>query len=174
MPRSANYKADLLDDLRNDLDFAAQYLSAARADSKEAFLVALRDVAEALMGMKKVAQEAQVNRENLYRALSKEGNPRIDTIDSVLSVLGMEYTFVPKRSAAAAAPAAAAVITEEFTSASTNSATIVITSPYSPNVAAVTVMGSAYTPQGAALQYSRVPWELLLGAQSTQQLRLEE
>ena len=48
MPRGLNYKADLLDDLRNSPIFAAEYLSAAYADSREAFLVALRDTESAL------------------------------------------------------------------------------------------------------------------------------
>jgi probable addiction module antidote protein len=98
MKRNENFKADLLDELRSDPDYAADYLSAAKADSNEAFLVALRDVAEAQKGMKKVAKEAGVNRENLYRALSKKGNPRIDTLDSVLDVLGIQVKFVAKRS----------------------------------------------------------------------------
>ena len=100
MKRNEDYKADLLEELRSDPDYAAEYLSAAKADSNEAFLVALRDVAEARMGMKKVAKAAEVNRENLYRALSRDGNPRIGTIDAVLDVLGIENKFVPKRVAA--------------------------------------------------------------------------
>jgi probable addiction module antidote protein len=96
MTRGESYRADLLSDLRDDPEYAAEYLTAARADSKEAFLVALRDVAEARKGMKKVATEAKLNRENLYRALSREGNPRIETVVSVLDVLGIEEVFRPK------------------------------------------------------------------------------
>lgn len=107
MSRGKNYKDDLLSDLRNDPDYADKYLTAARADSREAFLVALRDVAEARKGMMKVAKEAHLNRENLYRALSRDGNPRIDTVDSVLEVLGMEAVFHTKRLAVAVAPSIA-------------------------------------------------------------------
>jgi hypothetical protein len=39
----SDYKDDLLEDLRQP-SYASQYLSAAYADSPEAFLVALRDV----------------------------------------------------------------------------------------------------------------------------------
>jgi probable addiction module antidote protein len=70
------------------MGYAAKYLSAAIADSQEAFLVALRDVADAKK-MARVAEEANVSRESLYRTLSKEGNPRFSTLDSVLSALGM-------------------------------------------------------------------------------------
>ena len=53
MKRGEDYKSDLLADLRNDPDYAAQYLAAAKADSKEAFLIALRNVAAARKGTRK-------------------------------------------------------------------------------------------------------------------------
>jgi probable addiction module antidote protein len=101
MNRNEDYKADLLAELRSDPQYAAEYLTAARADSNEAFLVALRDVAEAHKGMKRVAKEAKVNRENLYRALSKKGNPSSATLEAVLDVLGIGVKFFPKASATA-------------------------------------------------------------------------
>jgi DNA-binding phage protein len=75
MRRNLDYKADLLADLRDNPRFAADYLSAAYVDSREAFLVALRDVAEAQKGITKVAAGAKLNRENLYRMLSREETP---------------------------------------------------------------------------------------------------
>jgi DNA-binding phage protein len=51
--RGEDYKSDLLADLRNDPEYAAEYLAAAKADSAEAFLVALRDVAAARKGARK-------------------------------------------------------------------------------------------------------------------------
>jgi probable addiction module antidote protein len=101
MNRNEDYKADLLAELRSDPRYAAEYLTAARADSNEAFLVALRDVAEAQKGMKRVAKEAKVNRENLYRALSRKGNPSSATLEAVLDVLGIGVKFFPKASATA-------------------------------------------------------------------------
>lgn len=95
MPKKISYRSDLLNDLRNDIGYAAKYLSAAIADSQEAFLVALRDVAEAKK-MTNVAKAANISRESLYRTLSKEGNPRFSTLDSVLDALGMALTVQPK------------------------------------------------------------------------------
>ncbi|HWZ57149.1 MAG TPA: hypothetical protein VNZ63_13825 [Verrucomicrobiae bacterium] len=95
MRRKRDYKADLLADLRSDAAYAAQYLSAAKKDSKEAFLVALRDVAEARLGLSRIARAARVNRESLYRTLSAEGNPTLTTLDAVLEVLGFETDFRP-------------------------------------------------------------------------------
>jgi probable addiction module antidote protein len=95
--RNQNYKADLLADLRSDPEFASQYLDAAMTDSPEAFLIALRDVAESQDGIAKLAADAHVNRENLYRILSKEGNPRWSTLTSVLDGMGIELKPQLKR-----------------------------------------------------------------------------
>jgi probable addiction module antidote protein len=104
--RNLNYRADLLADLRESAEFAAEYLSAAYADSRGAFLVAMRDVVEARKGIAKVAAQAKVNRENLYRSLSDAGNPTLSTLNSIWNVLGLEIEFKPK----AAKPKAVAPI----------------------------------------------------------------
>jgi probable addiction module antidote protein len=88
-----DYRADLLADLR-DPRYAAGYVSAAASESLETLLLALRDVADAQKGMGKVASEAGVNRENLYRMLSEEGNPRLSSLYSVLPVLGIKMEFI--------------------------------------------------------------------------------
>ncbi len=85
--RTRDYHAFLIKRLA-DPKAAESYLNAAINDSTEAFLKALRNVAEARR-MSKVAKEAGVSRESLYRTLSGEGNPRFDTLTSVLSVLGL-------------------------------------------------------------------------------------
>lgn len=91
-----DYKADLLADLR-DPEYAAGYLSGAIVESPETFLLALRDVAEAQKGMTKVASEAGVNRENLYRMLSEEGNPRFSSLYAVLEALGLRIAVATGR-----------------------------------------------------------------------------
>jgi probable addiction module antidote protein len=86
-----NYKADLLADLK-DSEYAADYLSASMAESVETFLLALRDVADSQKGMARVASEANVNRENLYRMLSEDGNPRLNSLHAVLTTLGFRIS----------------------------------------------------------------------------------
>ncbi len=93
MWRGVDYKTDLLSDLRRDKKYAAEYLSAAYADSPEAFLVALRNVAEAQKGMAKLAAKTRLNRENLYRMLSAKGNPQLKGLGVVLKVLGYRAVF---------------------------------------------------------------------------------
>jgi probable addiction module antidote protein len=98
MRRGVDYKTDLLNDLRSDREYAAEYLSAAYADSPEAFLVALRNVAEAQKGLAKLAAKTRLNRENLYRMLSAKGNPQLKGLGAVLKVLGYRTVFKVERS----------------------------------------------------------------------------
>jgi probable addiction module antidote protein len=86
-------------------DAASSFLNAARADSHEMFLLALRKVAQAHQ-MTRVAKEANVQRETLYRAFSEEGNPTIATLSSVLDVLGIDFIFSPKKKPTASSGAA--------------------------------------------------------------------
>jgi probable addiction module antidote protein len=88
------YKSDLVTDLKS-LRYSAKYLGAAIADSVEAFLIALRDVAEAQKGMTNLACEAGLNRENLYRAFSEQGNPRLRNLKAVLDSIGLQIEFKP-------------------------------------------------------------------------------
>jgi probable addiction module antidote protein len=77
---------------------AAEYLNAALVeDSNELFLLALRNVAEA-HGMKKLAEEARLNRESMYRMLSEQGNPRFASLTALLKELGLKLSVQVKDS----------------------------------------------------------------------------
>lgn len=80
--------------LRKSPAFAAEYLKAALEDEAEprVLLVALRHVAQA-RGIAKVARAAGVERESLYRALSKNGNPRLSTLHAVAKAIGLKLTL---------------------------------------------------------------------------------
>jgi probable addiction module antidote protein len=96
-------KKDLLTRLA-DLRFCAKYLGACYRESNETFLMALRNVAEAQKGMKKLSIDAGVNRENLYRMLSEGGNPRLDSLRPILEVLGIDLDFRSAHPVAATPP----------------------------------------------------------------------
>lgn len=79
--------------LRDDPQFAEAYLSAALAEAdevggREVLLAALRQIAEA-KGMAQVAERAGLPRESMYRVLSPKGNPRLETLLSVIAALGL-------------------------------------------------------------------------------------
>ena len=92
MPKRVRENHEWLLEQLLDPATAADYLNEARKESRASFLKALRNVAESRR-MKVVAQDAGRNRESLYRALSEEGNPRLDTYDAVLDALGLDYAF---------------------------------------------------------------------------------
>jgi probable addiction module antidote protein len=96
--RTRDYHSWLIKRL-SDRHEAERYLKVAMADSEEMFLKALRNVAEANK-MAKVAEDAGVNRESLYRTLSEEGNPRYYTLFSILDALGIALEPKLKQSVA--------------------------------------------------------------------------
>jgi probable addiction module antidote protein len=83
------YRESLLDSLK-DPDEAAQSLNACLEDEDErVFLLALRDVADAHGGIRVLSRNAHLNRESLYRMLSKTGNPSLDSLAAVLNACGL-------------------------------------------------------------------------------------
>jgi len=53
-------------------------------------------VAEA-RGFKHFAEETNLNRETLYKTLSEDGNPTLDSLTKMLDVLGLDISVKPKR-----------------------------------------------------------------------------
>jgi len=96
MKRKASVSHDeaTIRELRENPEFAAEYLRAALEDDDEprVLLIALRRVAEARGGVAKVAKAAGVERESLYRALSARGNPRLSTLVAVAKAVGLKLT----------------------------------------------------------------------------------
>jgi probable addiction module antidote protein len=87
MPKRTSSYAPWLASRLKDPGVAEEYLKASR-DSPEEFLKALRKVAEAHQ-VSKVAEAAGKQRESVYRMLSEEGNPRLDSLWSMLQVMGL-------------------------------------------------------------------------------------
>jgi probable addiction module antidote protein len=57
------------------------------------FLMALRNIAIARGGMTELSKKTKMNRQSLYKALSKKGNPGLATIDTILKSLGFKLTI---------------------------------------------------------------------------------
>ena len=101
----AEKRVSYADDLRErlqDPEYAAEYLNAVLEDEENSddavFLLALRNVAEAFQ-MSSVAEEAGVNRENLYRMLSSKGNPTLNSLFAVLKALGLRFSVRANKAA---------------------------------------------------------------------------
>jgi probable addiction module antidote protein len=100
MPKTQpNYHEDLLKRLK-DPDYAADYIEAVleEGDDPEAFLLALRDVAQA-RGMSHLARETNLQRENLYTMLSERGNPVLRSVYAILDALDMRLSIARKQPA---------------------------------------------------------------------------
>ncbi len=83
--------------LRKSPKFALDYLNICLDDPDPGlFLVALRDVARAYGGMTKLAEKTNLNREALYRSLSKRGNPTLSSLESLLDMLGFRLKIERK------------------------------------------------------------------------------
>jgi len=84
---------DHLHEMLRDPEFALTYVETALGDGGvEEFLYALRELAVAQGGVQKVAEGSRHGRESLYKSLSKQGNPRIKTLDDILRAMGMRLT----------------------------------------------------------------------------------
>lgn len=96
---SISHDEAMVRELREHPEFAAEYLKTAMEDAgePEVLLIALRRVAEARGGMAKIAREAGMERESLYRALSARGNPRWSTLVAVTRALGLKLTVETSR-----------------------------------------------------------------------------
>jgi putative addiction module killer protein/probable addiction module antidote protein len=97
--KTSSYRQCLLTALLDPIE-ASAYLNAALEDSPEAFLKALKNVAQART-MSDVARESGIQRETLYRAFSEHGNPTFETLSSVLGTLGMKLSIAPNQSESA-------------------------------------------------------------------------
>ena len=93
MAKTITTRYDVSEHLRTPEDMAA-YLEACLEDARgdAAFIAkALGDIARA-KGMSKVARDAGLSRESLYKALSGERSPGFDTILRVLKALGLRLS----------------------------------------------------------------------------------
>lgn len=93
MAKTESYREALLESLR-DPEAAAHYLTACLEDQDpRVFLLALRDVADAHGGLRKASRSTGLNRENLYRMLSRSGNPALRSLESLLESLGLKLAI---------------------------------------------------------------------------------
>ncbi len=76
-----------------DPEYAAEYLAGVLAEKdSEAFLIALKDVVEATGGVGVLAGRVGLKRPSLYKILSKNGNPTLETLQEILKPLGLRVS----------------------------------------------------------------------------------
>lgn len=99
MKQTKDYHAELICALSNPKE-ATAYLQIALEEYEEdgeveAFLIALKNVAQAQGGIALLAEKTHLNRQNLYRTLSSGGNPRLNTLGVILHALGFRLAIRP-------------------------------------------------------------------------------
>ncbi len=94
---SRPFDFDQYDHLLKDPENAATYLAEfLESGDVELFQEGLRHVAKAQEGgVQAVAGQANLSRENLYRALSKKGKPQFETVARTLAALGLRLSIAP-------------------------------------------------------------------------------
>jgi probable addiction module antidote protein len=97
-PASRAYEEGLDERLTNP-EYAIGYLNAILEENDpDLLLLGLRDVARAY-GFTHIAESTGLNRESLYKALSKGRNPRIGTVMDVLCAIGCRIRLEPAKRA---------------------------------------------------------------------------
>jgi probable addiction module antidote protein len=81
---------------RDDPAAAAATLNAILADGDQGeLLVTLRQMAKAVGGVAAVAKASELNATQLYRTLSKRGNPELRSLTALLRTMGFRLAVEP-------------------------------------------------------------------------------
>jgi probable addiction module antidote protein len=79
----------------DDAESQAELLADAFASGHAGYIADALGVVARARGMTQVAKDAGVTREALYKALSRDGDPKLSTLLGVAKALGVKLTAVP-------------------------------------------------------------------------------
>jgi probable addiction module antidote protein len=97
-PAWRSHEDATIESLRKDPAFAAEYLNSILEDGdQKKLMLALRRMSRAFGGVQKLAEEAELNANTLYRTLSPKGNPELKSLRALLRAMGMQLTVRPLR-----------------------------------------------------------------------------
>jgi probable addiction module antidote protein len=96
MNKAVRHRDYLMKHLSDPVE-AAAYLNAVAEDDDIKFLLkGLRKVVEAQGGVGELAKKTKLARTTLYKTLSAEGNPEVNTLGVILRVYGIRIGFFPQ------------------------------------------------------------------------------
>ena len=98
-----------IEQFRKDRELAIECLNLALEslndpEERSGSLLTLRALTEAYGGLAKVAAEAGISRESLYRSLSPKGNPTFKTLTAIVNAMGLRLSVVEKPKATKTRP----------------------------------------------------------------------
>lgn len=96
MSKTIPFRTIEMEQLKNP-DCAKEYLRISLEETRKdgnraAFLRALRNVIDARGGIPELSRRTSKPTSTLYRAVSEAGNPRLDTLDMILSDVGLRLS----------------------------------------------------------------------------------
>lgn len=97
MKKSNNYEDSLIKALKSPKEAMAYLNAALEEGDRDTFLLALRDVADAHGGMSKLARQTHLDRVSLYKILSKNGNPEINSLENILEAMGFRLAVMENK-----------------------------------------------------------------------------
>ena len=94
-PASVPHRPHLLEWLKDPANAAAYVEAAIEEGDPAGLLQALRNVTEARGGIARIAEKTGLNREALYRTLSRRGNPQLKSLAAILDATGLRLSVTP-------------------------------------------------------------------------------
>lgn len=94
-PASVPHRPHLLEWLKDSENAAAYVEAAIEMGDPAGLLQALRNIAEARGGIARIAEKTGLNREALYRTLSRRGNPQLKSLAAILDATGLRLSVTP-------------------------------------------------------------------------------
>ncbi len=91
-----DYRENLLERLRANPVLVAEYLNAALEDDIDTFLLAFRDVIDALGGGTRFSEQSGIRRESIYKMFKNGANPTLKTLKRALENANVRLKIVPK------------------------------------------------------------------------------
>ena len=91
------HRPELLEWLANSENAAAYVEAAIEEGDSAGVLQALRNVAEARGGVARIAEKTGLNREALYRTLSRRGNPQLKSLTAILDATGLRLSVTTRK-----------------------------------------------------------------------------
>lgn len=100
MRKYRKHRDVVIEKLKNDVEYRNMYMQLALEEYQEesnmqSLLLSLRYVAEALGGVPELSKKTNIAKTSLYKVLSENGNPKLDTVNTILNGLGYKIQVVP-------------------------------------------------------------------------------
>jgi probable addiction module antidote protein len=100
-PRDRSNDDAMAETFASDPAYAVELLNSILEDGDPSeLLVALRQMSSAFGGVSAVAERAELNPTQLYRTLSEQGNPALNTLAAILKTMGLRLAVQQIKKAA--------------------------------------------------------------------------